>query len=137
MELVIFCLLAFVIATLKRSTFGYAITAVRQSEPAAWMTGINVLATKIGVSALAAAAAGLGGGLLAIYSGAAVPGSYMTFAGLTWLAVVVMIGVRSTNAVLLAGLIFAFIPEVFASYLPNSWGRSTYSFRNRRDACGS
>ena len=36
--------------------------------------------------------------------------------------VLVTIGIRSTSAALIAGLSFAFIPEVFATYLPTSWG---------------
>jgi len=111
-----------VIATLRRSTYGYAVSAVRWSEPAARMTGLNVVATKIGTSALAAAVAGVGGSLLAIYAGAAIPDSYATFSGLVWLAVLVTVGVRSTSAALIAGLFFSFIPTVFASYLPTSWG---------------
>ena len=122
LALAIFCLVALVIATLRRSTYGYAVSAVRWSEPAARMTGLNVVATKIGTSALAAAVAGVGGSLLAIYAGAAIPDSYATFSGLVWLAVLVTVGVRSTSAALIAGLFFSFIPTVFASYLPTSWG---------------
>jgi branched-chain amino acid transport system permease protein len=122
LELAIFCLLALVVATLRRSTFGFAVSAVRWSEPAARMTGLSVVATKVWVSALAATAAGIGGGLIAIYTAAAVPQSFATFSGLIWMAVLVTIGVRSTSAALIAGLSFAFIPEVFATYLPTSWG---------------
>jgi branched-chain amino acid transport system permease protein len=114
--------LALVVATLRRSTFGFAVSAVRWSEPAARMTGLSVVATKVWVSALAATAAGIGGGLIAIYTAAAVPQSFATFSGLIWMAVLVTIGVRSTSAALIAGLSFAFIPEVFATYLPTSWG---------------
>jgi branched-chain amino acid transport system permease protein len=121
-ELAIFCLLALIVATLRRSTFGFAVSAVRWSEPAARMTGLSVVATKVWVSALAATAAGIGGGLIAIYTAAAVPQSFATFSGLIWMAVLVTIGVRSTSAALIAGLSFAFIPEIFASYLPTSWG---------------
>jgi branched-chain amino acid transport system permease protein len=122
LELAIFCLLALGVATLRRSTFGFAVSAVRWSEPAARMTGLSVVATKVWVSALAAAAAGIGGGLIAIYTAAAVPGSFATFSGLIWMAVLVTIGVRSTSAALIAGLSFAFIPALFATYLPTSWG---------------
>jgi branched-chain amino acid transport system permease protein len=107
---------------LRRSTYGYAVSAVRWSEPAAKATGLNVVATKIGTSALAAAVAGVGGSLLAIYAGAAIPDSFATFSGLIWLAVLVTVGVRSVSAALIAGLFFSFIPTVFASYLPTSWG---------------
>jgi len=122
LELAIFCLLALAVATLRRSTFGFAVSAVRWSEPAARMTGLSVVATKVWVSALAATAAGIGGGLIAIYTAAAVPQSFATFSGLIWMAVLVTIGVRSTSAALIAGLSFAFIPELFATYLPTSWG---------------
>jgi branched-chain amino acid transport system permease protein len=122
LELAIFCVLALVVATLRRSTFGFAVSAVRWSEPAARMTGLSVVSTKVWVSALAATAAGIGGGLIAIYTAAAVPQSFATFSGLIWLAVLVTIGVRSTSAALIAGLSFAFIPEIFATYLPTSWG---------------
>jgi branched-chain amino acid transport system permease protein len=71
---------------------------------------------------MAAAAAGIGGGLIAIYTAAAVPQSFATFSGLIWMAVLVTIGLRSTSAALIAGLSFAFIPEIFATYLPTSWG---------------
>jgi branched-chain amino acid transport system permease protein len=118
----IFCLLALAVATLRRSTFGFAVSAVRWSEPAARMTGLSVVATKVWLSALAAAGAGIGGGLIAIYTAAAVPGSFATFSGLIWMAVLVTIGLRSTSAALIAGLSFAFIPEAFATYLPTSWG---------------
>ena len=53
---------------------------------------------------------------------AMVPESFATFSGLIWMAVLVTIGVRSTSAALIAGLSFAFIPEIFATYLPTSWG---------------
>jgi branched-chain amino acid transport system permease protein len=118
----VFCVLALIVATLRRSTFGFAVSAVRWSEAGARVTGLSIVATKAGVSALAAAAAGIGGGLLAIYTGAAVPGSFATFSGLIWMAVLVTVGVQSTSAALIAGLSFAFIPEIFATYLPTSWG---------------
>jgi Branched-chain amino acid transport system / permease component/ABC transporter len=86
LALSVFCVLALIVATLRRSTFGFAVSAVRWSEPGARTTGLSIASTKAGISALAAAAAGIGGGLLAIYTGAAVPGSFATFSGLIWLA---------------------------------------------------
>jgi branched-chain amino acid transport system permease protein len=117
-----YALLAFAYVTLRRSTFGLAVKAVRWSEEAARATGLSVLRTKVALSAFAAFVAGVGGGLLALYAEGAFPGSYSTFLGLTWLAVVVAVGIRSASAALLAGLSFGFIPELFASYLPTSWG---------------
>jgi branched-chain amino acid transport system permease protein len=120
--LAIFCVLAAIVANLRRSTFGLAVAAVRWSEPASRTIGLSVMATKVGVSAIGAAIAGIGGGLLAMYFQAAVPSEYGTFAGLTWLAVLVTVGSRSNSAALVAGLAFSFIPELVSTYLPTSWG---------------
>jgi len=72
------------------------------------------------VGALGAAAAGVGGALLALYSLSALLSSYATLGGLIWLAVVVTLGARSTSAALIAGLIFTTIPGVFLQYLSPS-----------------
>jgi branched-chain amino acid transport system permease protein len=120
--LAIFCILAAVVANIRRSTFGLAVAAVRWSEPAARMTGLSVVRTKVAVSAIGAGIAGIGGGLLAIYLDAAVPSAYSTFTDLVWLAVLVTVGSRSNSAALIAGLMFSFVPEIMAAYLPTSWG---------------
>jgi branched-chain amino acid transport system permease protein len=120
--LAFFCVFAAIVANLRRSTFGFAVAAVRWSEPAARTIGLSVMATKVAVSAIGAAIAGFGGGLLAMYFQAAVPSGYDTFAGLTWLAVLVTVGSRSNSAALIAGLAFSFIPEFVSAYLPTSWG---------------
>jgi branched-chain amino acid transport system permease protein len=120
--LVVFAILALVFANLRRSTLGMAISAARWSDPGARTIGVSVLWTKVVVGTLAAFVAGIAGGLLAMYAQAAVPASYDTFAGLIWLAVLVTTGIRSASAALLAGLIFGFLPELFLTYLPTSWG---------------
>lgn len=120
--LAVFCLLAIVVATLRRSTFGLGANAVRWSEPAAATTGIGALAMKVALAGIAAFIAGVGGALYALYSQAAVPGDFATITGLVWLAVLVTMGVRSNVAALVAGLSFVFIPELVAVHLPTSWG---------------
>jgi branched-chain amino acid transport system permease protein len=77
---------------------------------------------KIAVWALAAAIAGIGGGMYVIYAGVALPQSFDTIVGLTWFAVVITNGRRSNNAALAAGLFYVFIPQIFATYLAPSWG---------------
>jgi branched-chain amino acid transport system permease protein len=120
--LAFFCVVAAIVANLRRSTFGYAVAAVRWSEPGARTISLSVMATKVGVSAIGAAIAGIGGGMLAMYFQAAEPSEYGTLAGLTWLAVLVTVGSRSNSAALIAGLAFSFIPELVSAYLPASWG---------------
>jgi branched-chain amino acid transport system permease protein len=119
---VVFAVAALMFAHLRRSTFGLAVRAARWSETAARTSGVSVIAAKLGISAFGAFVAGVAGGLLALYAQAAVPGSYATFTGLTWLAVLVTVGVRSPGAAVIAGLSFGFLPAIFASYLPVSWG---------------
>jgi branched-chain amino acid transport system permease protein len=121
--LAVFVIIALLFANLRRSTFGLAVGAARWSNRGARATGVGVVGTKVALSTFAAFVAGLGGGLLAMYASAAVPGSYATLAGLIWLAVVVTVGVRSASAALLAGLAFSFLPELVSVYLPISWGQ--------------
>jgi branched-chain amino acid transport system permease protein len=84
--------------------------------------GINVVRTKILVSTVAAGIAGIGGGLFALYGGAALPQSFDAVVGLVWFAVLVTNGVRTNNAALAAGLVFVFLPDILNQYLSPRWG---------------
>lgn len=116
----IFCLVALFLVNFRRSTSGLALAAVRWSEPGARTTGLSVVQLKILTFALAAFIAGLGGSLLAMYSGSAVTDNYATLLGLVWLSVVVLNGVSNNVAALAAGLSFALFPVIFQNYLPSS-----------------
>jgi branched-chain amino acid transport system permease protein len=118
----VFLLAGLVVMNLRRSTTGLALSAVRDSEPAARTLGLSVVQLKVLAAALAAFVAAVGGGFLAIDSSVAQPSSYDVFLGLVWLAVVVTVGVRSVTAAALAGLAFAVLPGVFASYVPARLG---------------
>jgi branched-chain amino acid transport system permease protein len=120
--LAIFCVVALFVVNYRRSTGGMAMNAVRWSRPGAQTVGIGIVPSKLFVSAAGAFIAGIGGGLLAFYANAAIPISYETFAGLTLLAVLVTIGIRSVAAAAIAGLVFSFLPAVFVNYLPATWG---------------
>lgn len=117
-----FAAFALIFANMKRSTFGMSVSAVRWSGPGARSIGLSVLWTKVALGTFSAFVAGFGGGLLATYAFAAVPSSYDTFVGLTWLAILVTTGVRTSSAALAAGLLLSFMPEVFLIYLPTAWG---------------
>ena len=118
----IFVLISLFIAAIRGSTSGLALAAIRTSETGARSAGIGVVRMKIVVWALAAVIAGIGGGMYVIYTGAALPQSFDTIIGLTWFAVVITNGRRSNNAALAAGLSYVLIPQLFATYLPTSWG---------------
>jgi branched-chain amino acid transport system permease protein len=118
--LAVFGIFSMVIGALRRSTTGLALSAIRSSERGSRSLGLGVISLKVMVGAIGAAAAGAGGALLALYSLSALPTSYATLSGLTWLAVVVTLGARTSSAALIAGLIFTVIPGIFLQYLSPS-----------------
>ena len=120
--LAVFVVIALFVVNLRRSTTGLALAAVRYSEPGARTTGLSVLGMKLLVAGIGTFIAAIGGGLLALNYGYAIPTSYATFAGLVWLAVFVTVGVRSISAAIIAGVTFTLLPAIFASYLPVTWG---------------
>jgi branched-chain amino acid transport system permease protein len=121
--LAIFAVIAVFVVNMRRSTTGLALSSARRSEAASVsVLGLGVVSLRVLICALATFVAALGGGLLAMYSGTALPTDFSTYAGLAWLAVLVTIGVRSIVAAVVAGLAFTVVPGLFATYLPVSWG---------------
>jgi branched-chain amino acid transport system permease protein len=117
-----FVVIGLILAAIRYSTAGLALSALRATEMGARSVGINVFRVKIAVSTVAAAIAGFGGGILAMYSGAAITDSYDAIVGLVWFAVLVTNGVRTNNAALAAGLLFVYMPDLMVTYLPLRWG---------------
>jgi len=120
MGLAVFGVFALVVVNVRRSTTGLALSAVRTSTPAARTLGISVVVAKVLVAGLAAFVAAIGGALLAMSAGIALPSQYTSLVGLVWLAVLVGQGIRSTVAALTAGLSFTLLPGVAQVYLPRS-----------------
>jgi branched-chain amino acid transport system permease protein len=120
--LAVFVVVGIAMVAIRASTTGLVLAAIRSTEIGARASGVNVIRMKVAVSVLAAAIAGLGGGLYTLYAGAALPESFDAFIGLVWFAVLVTNGTRSNNAALAAGLAFVFLPDIFATYLPKSLG---------------
>ncbi len=118
----IFVIIALFILNFRRSTSGLAMNAVRWSDPGARTTGVSVVQMKVTVAALGALVAGIGGGLLAVQQSTIAPGTFDTFLGVVWLAVLVTIGIRSTAAAMLAGLSFVMLPALAQAYLPTWTG---------------
>ncbi|MCJ7671988.1 MAG: ABC transporter permease [Acidimicrobiia bacterium] len=107
----IFCVVALLIVTLRRGTSGLVFASMRSSETAAATTGIGIVRTKLLLFGASAFCAGLGGALLAMTIGRATPNSFNVLIGIVWLAIVVTWGVRSVVGALLAGIIFAVVPQ--------------------------
>ncbi|MGO9458285.1 MAG: ABC transporter permease subunit [Acidimicrobiales bacterium] len=118
LALAIFAVIAVFIVNLRRSSTGLALSAVRWSESGSKTIGLSVLHMKVVTAGLAAFIAGIGGALLAISFGVALPDNYATLLGVAWLAVVVLCGIRSNIAALVAGLMTTLLPGVAENYLP-------------------
>ncbi len=116
------------IHNLRRSAWGRAIVATRSSEIAANTSGVSVLRVKLGVFALSAAIAGVGGVLYASFQQSITNLSVTVVTGLLWLATVVLFGIRRPGAAVVAGIVSAASPVLLQSgfhmsYLPSffSW----------------
>jgi branched-chain amino acid transport system permease protein len=117
----VFCVVAVLTMNLRRATTGLVLASVRSSEPAASTTGLSVVRTKLLAFGASSFVAGLGGGLYALTIGRAAPTSFNVLVGIVWLAIVATYGVRSVLGALLAGLVFAVLPQLFAEHLPASY----------------
>lgn len=104
-------LIAFLVRNLQHSASGRSIIAIRSAEPAARMSGLSPVATKLRVFALSAALAGLGGVLLASYNGSVTDRTTPAFVGLVWLATMVLWGIRRPGGAIVAGLVTAWLPQ--------------------------
>ncbi len=120
--LAVFAVIALIVVNLRRSTTGLALAALRYSEQGARTVGLSIVGMKLLVAAIGTFIAAIGGGLLALDYGSALPTTYATFAGLVWLAVFVTVGLRSVTAAIVAGISFNLVPGVFQTYLSAGWG---------------
>jgi ABC-type branched-subunit amino acid transport system ATPase component/branched-subunit amino acid ABC-type transport system permease component len=102
--LAVFGLITGVIWLFTHSATGRATLAVRSSPTAAMAAGIRANRNRILVFAFAAGIAGVGGVMLSLFSFAASNSTAPPLVGLTWLAFVVVFGVRRPAGALLAGL---------------------------------
>ncbi|HEX3803112.1 MAG TPA: hypothetical protein VHV75_09750 [Solirubrobacteraceae bacterium] len=109
-------------AWFKRRVGSFYVNAGRMNEPLAGATGVNVRTGRVAAFAFAAFLAGIGGGLIGVYQLNLAPGDVSTTTGLVWLAVVVLIGIRSYSAAVVAGIVYAVFPALVAQWLPIRWG---------------
>jgi len=103
----VFGLITGMIWLFTHSATGRATLAVRSSPTAAMAAGIRANRNRILVFAISAGIAGIGGVMLSLFSFAASNSTAPPLEGLTWLAFVVVFGVRRPGGALLAGLAVA------------------------------
>ncbi|MEU6881832.1 ATP-binding cassette domain-containing protein [Streptomyces sp. NPDC046712] len=105
---------------LRGSRWGRAVLAVRSAPEAASASGVSVVRTKLLVFTVSAGLAGFGGVLYASYHTRITATDFTAMTGLVWLAVVVAAGVRRPQFAVVAGLVFAVVPHLMATYVTES-----------------
>ncbi|MFD3996023.1 ATP-binding cassette domain-containing protein [Streptomyces sp. NPDC058548] len=105
---------------LRGSRWGRAMLAVRSAPEAAAASGVSVVRTKLLLFTVSAGLAGFGGVLYASYNTRITATDFTAMTGLVWLAVVVAAGVRRPQFAVVAGLVFAVVPHLMASYVTES-----------------
>ncbi|GAA3295512.1 branched-chain amino acid ABC transporter permease [Arthrobacter citreus] len=100
-----------VLNNLLRGRFGRQLRAVRDNDAAASLSGVNVARTKIISFTVSAAAAGVGGGLLAYITQSASPGAYSLVLSLYLLMAAVIGGIGSLTGAVWGALIMVFLPH--------------------------
>ncbi|MET9030794.1 ATP-binding cassette domain-containing protein [Nocardia sp. NPDC004168] len=101
--LVVLLTVAVGVATLRRSSFGSQLLAIRANERAAAAAGVHVVRAKILVFALGALIAGSGGALLAWQQQTVTFNAFSVMSGLTLFATVYLAGITSISGGILAG----------------------------------
>jgi branched-chain amino acid transport system permease protein len=114
----------FVFYNLTRSGVGRMLRAVRDDEIAATLAGLRVGRWQTLAFALSAAAAGLGGGLLAVVTQTVAPGAFELQLSLSLLAGVVIGGLGSLLGAMWGSILLVFLPN-WTTDIANSFSLST------------
>jgi branched-subunit amino acid ABC-type transport system permease component len=123
----VFCLILLTIVSVlvifvRRGTTGHYLDALRGSNTAAQSIGINPAKAKIIAFALSAGIAGLGGGLLSMKKGLAIPQDYVVTLGLVFVVIVVSTAARTVEGAINAGIAFTIIPYILTDWFGLSAG---------------
>lgn len=100
------------LAQLVRSPSAIRMQAVRDDEPAARLSGIDPVSVRVGMFGISAAAAGLGGGVLAYVTQAVSPGAYSLTFSLFLLVAVVIGGVGTLAGAVWGAIVIVLVPEI-------------------------
>jgi branched-chain amino acid transport system permease protein len=113
--------IAVIIAMLTaRSKFGFGLRAIRQDEDAAADVGVNPFTEKLKAHALAAALAGMAGGVLARRAAYIEPGGVFAFAtSVQFLLMPVIGGIGTVWGPVIGGVVFGIIEEEIIAEFPS------------------
>jgi branched-chain amino acid transport system permease protein len=98
------------VLALRRSTFGRRLVALGDSPAGCATIGMGIRSTKLGIFALSAGLAGLGGALMGGQEGVVGYTDFPLLLSLTLLLMAVVWGIRTVSGILLAALFFELIP---------------------------
>jgi ABC-type branched-subunit amino acid transport system permease subunit len=112
LSVAILVLVGVLVILVRRGTTGKYLDALRGSETAATAIGIGEAKARISAFALSAGIAGLGGGLVTMFHNQANETTFASLNGLFWVLLVVILGVRTVEGAVQAGLAFAVFPEL-------------------------
>jgi branched-subunit amino acid ABC-type transport system permease component len=120
--LIVLTVVSVLVIFVRRGTTGHYLDALRGSPTAAQSIGINPARAKIIAFALSAGIAGLGGGLLSMKKGIAIPQDYVVTLGLVFVVIVVSTAARTVEGAINAGIAFTIIPYILRDWLGLSAG---------------
>ena len=104
-------LLGWGLVNLRRSRFGRALVALRDSDVAAAAVGVNLAFYKTLAFGLSAAYAGVAGGLLALYLGYIGPDHFTVMLSIEYVAMIIIGGMNSLLGAVLGALFITVMPE--------------------------
>jgi branched-chain amino acid transport system permease protein len=104
---VLFALLLLVVIGVRRSRFGLALIALKDAPAAVETIGVDTRVLKLGVFALSAAIAGVGGAVLAGAQQSVSQDGFGLFAGLPILLLMVVGGIAAPGAAVFTGVLLA------------------------------
>jgi branched-chain amino acid transport system permease protein len=104
----------------SRSKFGFGLRAIRQDEDAAADIGVNPFTEKLKAHAIAAALAGMAGGVFARRAAYIEPGGVFAFqTSVQFLLMPVIGGIGTVWGPVLGGVVFGFVEEEIIAAFPN------------------
>ena len=135
LALVLLAVSAGVVKRIGDGTTGRYLAAMRGSETAASSVGIDVHRLRIGVFAISAGIAGVGGALYGSLQGSLVPNDFNYQVSLVLLVVAAIVGLGSIGGAVVAGLVYtalqravATLPSRYAGLVAVLFGLATLSY---------
>lgn len=112
----------FIFWLFHRRTAALVVNAGRMNPAVAEATGVNPRNGRVLAFTVASFLAGIGGALIGVFQLHLGAADVTTPTGLLWLAVVVLMGIRTPAGAIAAGLAVALMPAIFNQILPLGWG---------------